>query len=481
MASDDWLYWLGWLAYFAINVGMIYFIWWAIFADRPRGRRRCPKCWYDMSHSPGMTCAECGFTAERESDLFRTRRRFGLACIGLLVCLVTIGGVYDRIYQEGITRLMPTKALILTIPLVDDARSDVFQEIDRRVRAQSLSDFEWSMLLRRSARGDWWARPPADDWVYKYGVFVDRWRGIFVEHVERSDGSSKRVLTDRERMLLQIPVRLEVRTREKWPTDAPASVQLNAASWWPVGTDLRLRVRPHLNDAPVTTLVRSNEAVRVGSMAIPLATLPPGRSVIRLDVDVERRVQGVDDEWQHIETRNIELHTEAAGVMHDLIEQRDAEELAMMMRRIFTGRVVAWERGQSPVRFQYAPQHSYTSRTEDMAIGVSVLLLHQGQLARHLRIWWKGGSDPPWQYGSAARDRNLGWEIVFEDEQLLQSVTPESDGLEVIVRGDPVAALRAGDVEAYWSGEFTVPARVLHAGERADDPDWWVESIEYPE
>ena len=37
---------------------------WALFEDwvhqRFNKRKRCPRCWYDMSRSPTLTCSECG-------------------------------------------------------------------------------------------------------------------------------------------------------------------------------------------------------------------------------------------------------------------------------------------------------------------------------------------------------------------------------------------------------------------------------------
>ena len=33
---------------------------WAMFGDRARGRRRCPRCWYDMSGATLLKCPECG-------------------------------------------------------------------------------------------------------------------------------------------------------------------------------------------------------------------------------------------------------------------------------------------------------------------------------------------------------------------------------------------------------------------------------------
>ena len=76
MNAGDWIYWLGWIAVVAIYVVMIYLTWWGLFGDKPHGRRRCPQCWYDLSHTPGMTCGECGRVARSERDLGRYRRRW---------------------------------------------------------------------------------------------------------------------------------------------------------------------------------------------------------------------------------------------------------------------------------------------------------------------------------------------------------------------------------------------------------------------
>lgn len=46
-----------------------------LIGDPSRGRRRCPKCWYDMAATPSLRCPECGRLAKRERDLFRRRNR----------------------------------------------------------------------------------------------------------------------------------------------------------------------------------------------------------------------------------------------------------------------------------------------------------------------------------------------------------------------------------------------------------------------
>lgn len=62
---------------------------WFIFGDRLTLRgvkaRRCPKCWYDLSHSPGLRCSECGYEAKRERQLHRARRKRRWVAAAMLI------------------------------------------------------------------------------------------------------------------------------------------------------------------------------------------------------------------------------------------------------------------------------------------------------------------------------------------------------------------------------------------------------------
>ena len=62
----------------------------ALFADRSRGRRRCPKCWYEMTGVAGLRCPECGREARGERKLLRTRRRPMRAAAGLALALLAM-------------------------------------------------------------------------------------------------------------------------------------------------------------------------------------------------------------------------------------------------------------------------------------------------------------------------------------------------------------------------------------------------------
>lgn len=82
----------------------------AIVGDRSRGRKRCPKCWYDMSGSPGLQCPECGKTAKSERKLSKSRRpRWAF----VLALLMVVPGIYamvvsKRVAEYGAFAAVPT-------------------------------------------------------------------------------------------------------------------------------------------------------------------------------------------------------------------------------------------------------------------------------------------------------------------------------------------------------------------------------------
>src|SRR5262245_63945885 len=63
----------------------------ALFRDRSRGRRRCPKCWYDMAGASGVTCPEGGETQKKERRVFRTRRRGRGGAGGVVMTVLAAG------------------------------------------------------------------------------------------------------------------------------------------------------------------------------------------------------------------------------------------------------------------------------------------------------------------------------------------------------------------------------------------------------
>jgi len=123
---------------------------WALFHDRARNRRRCPKCWYSMEGIPSTTCPECGKNARTERRLLRTRRRWGRFAIALT--LSAAGYVSSRVpawRDGGWSELVPTTALVLAAPAHADSSHVLFGS------TTLLNDCQ-KALWKRMRDGNFW-------------------------------------------------------------------------------------------------------------------------------------------------------------------------------------------------------------------------------------------------------------------------------------------------------------------------------------
>lgn len=143
---------------------------------RFRRMRRCPKCWYDLSHTPGMTCSECGYTAKRERQLFKSRRRKRWVLVALLVW---IGSYFafrvPAMQQRGWVAAVPTTALVflwprervlafydeiladpelsMRLPLGSSVGGAPFtEELLRRIDRGMLNRLHWRLLVETAIR-----------------------------------------------------------------------------------------------------------------------------------------------------------------------------------------------------------------------------------------------------------------------------------------------------------------------------------------
>lgn|GEM_PF-2006893 len=86
---------------------------WGVAGERPRGRRRCPKCWYDMSALATMRCPECGHEADSTRRLYKPRRRWRAVAAAVLIALGGVVGMYELRYRRGgWVAVVPTTLLI---------------------------------------------------------------------------------------------------------------------------------------------------------------------------------------------------------------------------------------------------------------------------------------------------------------------------------------------------------------------------------
>ncbi|MHC4107085.1 MAG: hypothetical protein ACYSTY_03265 [Planctomycetota bacterium] len=224
--------WVFWSVGGVLGLAGLLLALWALFADRARGRRRCPKCWYDLSGTPGLVCSECGYIAKRERRLHKTHRRWRWALMGALTgSLGVAGALTPRIRRDGWVSVVPTTALVLAAPWLDTPHvgnvtcippipsgftNPLCADLVRRAQTDRLWEWQWRLLVKRCSQGE---DPP---WA--------------IPIVMRGDEGA----LPRDKPAVLVPVLEHDRAQ------APASGFPTASKWpWFAAVDLRVVTTPH--------------------------------------------------------------------------------------------------------------------------------------------------------------------------------------------------------------------------------------------
>lgn len=107
--------------------------------DPAKGRRRCGRCWYDMSATPGLVCPECGREAKSEALLLGTRPSRGWVSAGIAVMLAA--GAIQRVASVkmyGWRGWIPLTAIIASFELLptkvlEEGSRRPYDSLDRRL------------------------------------------------------------------------------------------------------------------------------------------------------------------------------------------------------------------------------------------------------------------------------------------------------------------------------------------------------------
>ncbi len=427
--------------------------WWGLFGDRARGRRRCPKCWYDLSGTVGLTCPECGRTARRERSLHRTRRRPLFAIAAALAAALGASWAIEQAQLSGWMSFVPTRAILLGLPLVGDAHESMTMELAKRIGRRSLTDAQWRSLVHRCAAGDRWAPPASERWERKYGDLLVRCRGLMPPGFEL------------DRILAALPARITIESAPTWPLDAPVCVMVELREWWPSETECRLHLAPAWAGGEPVTLLRTAPDGQAAPYPLVLETLPLEGPLL-FTVRLERRLPGDTTAWDGVQQETIQVPVEFCGTIAELIEPVRDQSLDEAVRSTFSLGVVKWTSGHSPVRVNFDPRRTI-GIPPDTGIGASVELLHDDTLARRLDMWWR--------VGRRREGRGMGWLVSYEDVELLSGANDDDGRWSMRVRSDPALAIRAGEIARCWEGEFTVPLKVDERSSEAPPKSWRLE------
>lgn len=127
----------------------------AFFGDRHRRMPLCRKCHYNMQGHTSLTCPECGYEHQRESELFKPQRHPKLAAMGLLVILLSAVVVYypevryrqTQLHESAISAWLPTTFYILAWSSSSSTPAEVLERRDYAETSSERPFFFWQYAL----------------------------------------------------------------------------------------------------------------------------------------------------------------------------------------------------------------------------------------------------------------------------------------------------------------------------------------------
>jgi hypothetical protein len=405
-----------------LGVALIYR---SLFHDRPRGRRRCPKCLYDMTGVPGLRCPECGRDAKRERRLHKTRRRWGWFAVSVLMFpLACFSGIYPQAKRDGWPSVTPTWLLVRLAPMDVSIsryrlpRDPVFLELRERAFAQEFGAGSWRALLDR----------------------------YFDAHPDE--------------------ISLLIATRMRWPEDVPLRVKAEAPSTVHVltrGINLGYCVRLHGTDDAWAKLgaCMSNSGAYGPYVFVGVPEAGPRP----IKFDYELYING-----ERVFTTVVDKAIRVGGAIDEVLEPLRDDSVTEYLKRNFDPRLCrlneslpSWaSRGELLVKFSRfmsidsrdrPPACEFAFRAEILRDGVVVGKGHHCVL-----LDVAGGSGPPFNV------MHVNWLVAPPD-----NAPDDGTAWAIRIRSDPRLALindvslasQPGNVGRrrlkYWDGEFTLP------------------------
>lgn len=443
--ASPWWYWLAWIIGAFLALVGLWLLYRSLLADRARGRRRCPKCWYDMAGAPSLTCPECGRTAGAERQLFRTRRYRRRALGALAIVLVGYCTLRAPALHTGQwTGLIPTSILIVIapadpppvpgVPLLSGL--PIVNGFTQRQPPTPATLTEFKDRVLADLHSAVWERAQSGRaWRWQTSFFIQRFLSSY--NVDISKG-------------VQIPAR--------WPMNEPVP--------------FLLRTPQPLNG--MLFGVRTPGGVwrwNTARQGEPLPPPPPGSDHIDAEIGIGLKRGGE----VVLFTRSVHLPMTLGGTAADFLTPVTSPEIDAMVLKAINPRIARDADGHWHLVVNDRDDTAEWSRI-DFSIGVKLdleidglVLARTEALSSWTRPVWKDWDD--WRIEwSPAVDRlfitNPAGEKVLGTEALTRAT--------IRVTSDPLLAARPylewpfdKPTTRYWAGRAEIPAQITdHPGAR---------------
>ncbi|CAN5842926.1 hypothetical protein BH11PLA1_BH11PLA1_23900 [soil metagenome] len=426
LAFAAWVPDLAWtIAAAVVAVAALVALTWALRGDRARGRRRCPRCWYDLSAvgaaTPEVptTCPECGRIITRAAHLLRPRRRRKTAAAALLALLAAaLCAITPAVRADGWLGASPSWILRAWARAAPHAWAD-----DAAVE-----------LEIRIATGDITAR---GELLATYAALRDRlvtYRHTWVRGQPIPVRSGLLRVHPRDAVVDGIRAAPAGGPAGLGPSFNPMAAAETAERWWMEEPALRVRPVEDARSATIALYVVAGDQLR--QRAEPTGT-PTFRLPITLRATAEECIDPVSTPA---------LDAAVAAYLHP------------RLARNAVGGADAW--GVSA-----RPDLRRPESLRGVALGIRIELLRAGAVVAAAR--WRDSaedrvaafSSPPSRFEVVAGASLSG----------LAEVDESSPVWRVRILGDAAAALHDPSAEKYWSGTFELTLKQFLGAEPKEE------------
>lgn len=461
----------GWV----LGVGGLVLALWALAWDRARGRRRCGKCWYDLSESgkTPVTCPECGRGHRSVRAMSRTRRRWRLAAAGVVLSVAGVVVGLTPAYRAGrLMAMAPSWALAEMVPLFPShtkmlpvrppgsnsnhpgwelirrmaATEPVHPTARSMVGPREMTNTEIAGVVRRMAEGNWYAPAGSRRWAETTGEWFPGQLFRFRKEGPQGaltypDGTpADAALTEAFAKLDGVMPWWYPRTRAAWPSGVPVTIEDGAASprW------LSYYDGPYPD---ATWSVRGSDVSGTG-LTIPPVGEPGDEVIVDLTLRWFRshpRSRARAEETAPLREQDFVVRWRVAGRAEDVVEFVDNEPIRRAMVDVFA-RETAWDFDQfidGPVWMGEA--------MDGVGFGVRNEVFDGDELLGSWYFWWLA-EDGDW----VQRVQGNGMIVDFNGFADRVRAAMDAGTLRVRISGVSEEGLSILDAERIWVGTVEV-------------------------
>ncbi len=473
-------------------------------------QRRCPKCWYDLSHTQGFRCNECGYTAKSEKQLRRSRRsQRGIYAALIIFAIAYTCTALPRVMKRGWPGWIPTTLLAVVVPQLTfdedlmgayvKLRPISYSTVPKgttsklgltgrlagewadRAGADELSSLSWFLFLKLTAREARQQRYMDYVWSSIFEGAEDQWKPALFELAESAGHLENRSLL-REIMVLPS---FRIRTRDRWPIGVPLYAELGTTEYFD-GENVDATLIHESSNQEI-----GNTKVLVGRAGPPACYTRPEqpwwfeepsmqmiglvtevRPTVQFSVKTRRKIgKAYRDRMNGVKKLNwdneISLPVQMVDSIDEVLQGVESKEIEAVLATMLNPFLheSRGSTGELVPHLHLSDPHGFGGRTElleGLTLAVQFEVLRDGELIYGGSAWWDQSTLDEWRGGGNYATANLPPRLLVELSPVgSPSVAPPSSAdrsqWQLRIIGDPELALRNFDCDRYWSGSVTLP------------------------